>query len=220
MDRRQFLSASSAALSFAFVSGAGSSPALALVQGEAGDAALNALFEKIFQDRVHRFPELATSLGLDKGENAHLKSELDVRPTGSRACRGPRQAAFGACVPAGRANGGPQPGRAAQSRCHRLPDRNEHHPRREVRHRQRPTALSDLPAGRLLLLHSGFPQHGPHDRHGGRCRGLSRPSGACRKVTRQRHRRAARPGRSRLPGPGLVDRPDARSDAQAPLAGA
>jgi uncharacterized protein (DUF885 family) len=80
MDRRQFLSASSAALSFAFVSGAGSSPALALVQGETGDAALNALFEKIFQDRVHRFPELATSLGLDKGENAHLKSELDVRP--------------------------------------------------------------------------------------------------------------------------------------------
>jgi uncharacterized protein (DUF885 family) len=80
MDRRQFLSASSAALSFAFVSGAGSSPALALLQGGTGDAALNALFEKIFQDRVHRFPELATSLGLDKGENAHLKSELDVRP--------------------------------------------------------------------------------------------------------------------------------------------
>jgi uncharacterized protein (DUF885 family) len=82
MDRRQFLSAGSAALSFAFVSGAGSSPALALVQGGAGsdDAALNALFETIFQDRVHRFPELASSLGLDKGENAHLKSELDVRP--------------------------------------------------------------------------------------------------------------------------------------------
>ncbi|HET6941910.1 MAG TPA: DUF885 family protein, partial [Sphingomicrobium sp.] len=82
MDRRQFLSAGSAALSFAFVSGAGSSPALALVQAGAGsgDAALNALFEKIFQDRVHRFPELASSLGLDKGENAHLKSELDVRP--------------------------------------------------------------------------------------------------------------------------------------------
>ncbi len=82
MDRRQFLSAGSAALSFAFVSGAGSSPALAFVQGGAGsgDAALNALFETIFQDRVHRFPELASSLGLDKGENAHLKSELDVRP--------------------------------------------------------------------------------------------------------------------------------------------
>ena len=82
MDRRQFLSAGSAALSFAFVAGAGSSPALALVQGDAGsgDAALNALFEKIFQDRVHRFPELASSLGLDKGENAQLKSELDVRP--------------------------------------------------------------------------------------------------------------------------------------------
>ncbi len=82
MDRRQFLSASSAALSFAFVSGATGSPAFALAQGGAGsgDAALNALFEKIFQDRVRRFPELATSLGLDKGANAHLKSELDVRP--------------------------------------------------------------------------------------------------------------------------------------------
>lgn len=85
MDRRQFLSASSAALSFAFVGGAGGSPALALVQGGAGsgDAALNALFEKIFQDRVRRFPELASSLGLDKGANAHLKSELDVRPLGA-----------------------------------------------------------------------------------------------------------------------------------------
>jgi uncharacterized protein (DUF885 family) len=82
MDRRQFLSTGSAALSLALVSGVGNSPALALVQeGPAsGDAALNALFEKIFQDRVHNFPELASSLGLDKGENAHLKSKLDVRP--------------------------------------------------------------------------------------------------------------------------------------------
>ena len=85
MDRRKFLSASSAALSFAFVSGASGSPALALVQSGAGsgDAALNALFEKIFQERVRRFPELASSLGLDKGANAHLKSELDVRPLGA-----------------------------------------------------------------------------------------------------------------------------------------
>ena len=85
MDRRQFLSASSAALSFAFVSGASGSPALALVQSGAGsgDAALNALFEKIFQERVQRFPELASSLGLDKDANAHLKSELDVRPLGT-----------------------------------------------------------------------------------------------------------------------------------------
>ena len=82
MDRRQFLSSGSAALSFAFVSSAAASPALALAQGAAGsgDAALNALFEKIFQDRVRRSPSLASSLGLDKGANAHLKSELDVRP--------------------------------------------------------------------------------------------------------------------------------------------
>ena len=82
MDRREFLSTTAAGLGATFFA-AGSSPALALVQGShgSGDAALNALFEKIFQDRVKRYPELATSLGLDKGENAHLKSELDVRPT-------------------------------------------------------------------------------------------------------------------------------------------
>jgi uncharacterized protein (DUF885 family) len=84
MDRRQFLSTSTAALSLAVVSGV-SSPALALVQGSAGsgDAALNALFEMIFQDRVRRYPDFASSLGLDKGANAHLKSELDVRSLGA-----------------------------------------------------------------------------------------------------------------------------------------
>src|SRR6478672_7825013 len=45
-----------------------------------GDAKLNALFEEIFQDRVRHSPELASSLGLDKGPNAALKSKLDTRP--------------------------------------------------------------------------------------------------------------------------------------------
>ena len=81
MDRRQFLSTGSAAFGFGFVATT-SGPALALVQpaSGAGDAALNALFERIFQDRVRRYPDLATSLGLDKGANADLKSTLDVRP--------------------------------------------------------------------------------------------------------------------------------------------
>ena len=81
MDRRQFLSTSSAAVSFALVSGA-SSPAMAWVQNQAGsqDAALNAAFERIFQEQVRTSPLYATSLGLDKGELAPLKSKLDTRP--------------------------------------------------------------------------------------------------------------------------------------------
>jgi uncharacterized protein (DUF885 family) len=44
------------------------------------DAKLNALFDDIFQERVRNSPELASSLGLDKGPNAALKSKLDTRP--------------------------------------------------------------------------------------------------------------------------------------------
>ncbi|MFL6852978.1 MAG: DUF885 domain-containing protein [Sphingomicrobium sp.] len=79
MDRRSFLKAggaTAAIVPFATGAAAQTSPGTAA----AGDAKLNALFEAIFQDRVKRYPELASSLGLDKGANAHLKSELDVRP--------------------------------------------------------------------------------------------------------------------------------------------
>jgi uncharacterized protein (DUF885 family) len=80
MDRRQFLTTSSIAAGTAFLP----LPARALAQGARpaapGDARLNVLFENIFQDRVKRYPEFATSLGLDKGENAALKSKLDTRP--------------------------------------------------------------------------------------------------------------------------------------------
>ncbi|MFL6757181.1 MAG: DUF885 domain-containing protein [Sphingomicrobium sp.] len=79
MDRRSFLKAggaTAAIVPFATGAAAQNSPGTAA----AGDAKLNALFEAIFQDRVKRYPELASSLGLDKGANAHLKSELDVRP--------------------------------------------------------------------------------------------------------------------------------------------
>ena len=80
MDRRQFLTTSSIAGAAALLP----LPARAAVQAAApaapGDARLNALLEDIFQDRVRQYPELATSLGLDKGANAHLKSKLDVRP--------------------------------------------------------------------------------------------------------------------------------------------
>jgi uncharacterized protein (DUF885 family) len=79
MDRRSFLKAGGATAAVApFATGVAAQAAPATTA--AGDSKLNALFEEIFQDRVKRYPELASSLGLDKGENASLKSKLDVRP--------------------------------------------------------------------------------------------------------------------------------------------
>ena len=81
MDRRQFLSTSGAALGFGLATSG--SPAAAFAQTSAkgsGDAALNALFEEIFKEQVADSPEQATSLGLDKGPNAALKSKLDTDP--------------------------------------------------------------------------------------------------------------------------------------------
>jgi len=76
MDRRSFL-ATSATVALLPLTEA---PAIAAVQGGTGDGNLNDLFEAIFQDRVRHNPELASSLGLDKGPNAALKSKLDTRP--------------------------------------------------------------------------------------------------------------------------------------------
>jgi uncharacterized protein (DUF885 family) len=74
MDRRQFLAtgATVALLPLA------RTPALAQAAAS-GDAKLNQTFEDIFQERVKESPELASSLGLDKGANAALKSKLDTR---------------------------------------------------------------------------------------------------------------------------------------------
>ena len=81
MDRRQFLSTSGAALGFGFVASR-ATPALAkAAPSGSDDASLNALFEEILQERVANSPELATSLGLDKGANAALKSKLETDPT-------------------------------------------------------------------------------------------------------------------------------------------
>jgi uncharacterized protein (DUF885 family) len=79
MDRRSFLStAGAAALATPFAS---LEPFAALAQSAgSGDAALNALFERIFQEQVRTSPFLATYTGLDKGELAGLKSQLDTRP--------------------------------------------------------------------------------------------------------------------------------------------
>jgi uncharacterized protein (DUF885 family) len=79
MDRREFLwGSSAAALSLPFLSG---TPAWAQAKvAGPGDAAINALFERIFQEQVRTSPAYATFLGLDKGELAPLRSKLDTRP--------------------------------------------------------------------------------------------------------------------------------------------
>jgi uncharacterized protein (DUF885 family) len=76
MDRRSFLAtgATVALLPLA------ETPAFSAIAQTDGDARLNALFEEIFQAQVHDSPELASSLGLDKGPNTDLKAKLDTRP--------------------------------------------------------------------------------------------------------------------------------------------
>ena len=78
MDRRSFLSTAGAgALALPF----GLKTATAKAQAAApGDAALNALFDKIFDETVDNSPGFATSLGLDKGAKAHLRKTFDPKP--------------------------------------------------------------------------------------------------------------------------------------------
>jgi uncharacterized protein (DUF885 family) len=78
MDRRQFVAASGAAAAFSLL------PASALAQTGSGDAALNALFDKIFMEALQNSPELASSLGLDKGPNAALKGQLSPNTAAER----------------------------------------------------------------------------------------------------------------------------------------
>ena len=84
MDRRHFLIITSSAATSVALTGA---PALAVPAKRGSrtalgdsDARQNALFDRILAERVRRNPESATSLGLDKGPNAGLKSTLDLRP--------------------------------------------------------------------------------------------------------------------------------------------
>ena len=76
MDRRSFL-ATGATVALLPLTEA---PAFAQATGGSGDAKLNALFEEIFRERVRTSPSLATSLGLDKGPLAALKSKLETDP--------------------------------------------------------------------------------------------------------------------------------------------
>lgn len=74
MQRRAFLAGGIAVAALATVR-----PRFAFAQAALGDAALNAEFDNIFKMTVDRSPELASSLGLDKGANAAAKSKLSPR---------------------------------------------------------------------------------------------------------------------------------------------
>src|SRR3954470_21652681 len=81
MHRRHFLATTGAA-----ALGLALDPKTALAApAGSGDAALNALFEDIFQRGIATSPEQATSLGLDKGANAPLKHQLTPRTLAERA---------------------------------------------------------------------------------------------------------------------------------------
>ncbi len=83
MDRRQFIASGGLLASSALL------PAFAAVAQEtagqvSGDSRLNQLFDLIFQRAVAASPEMATSLGLDRGANAALKSRLSPRTAAER----------------------------------------------------------------------------------------------------------------------------------------
>ncbi len=79
MDRRHFL-ASSGAMALAFAA----DPGFAKGKAASGDTRLHVLLDAVFQDGISRSPEFATSLGVDKGKLAHLRSELSPATAAER----------------------------------------------------------------------------------------------------------------------------------------
>jgi len=79
MDRRQFLASSGVAAIAASLA-----PQQVFAAVGVGDAGLNASFDRIFDMFVQRSPELASSLGLDKGANGALKGRLSDRTAEER----------------------------------------------------------------------------------------------------------------------------------------
>jgi uncharacterized protein (DUF885 family) len=79
MDRRQFVTASGAAAAVSLM------PSISFGQAPGGDAEINKLFDTIFLNNLQHAPELATSLGLDKGANTGLKAKLSPNTAAERA---------------------------------------------------------------------------------------------------------------------------------------
>ena len=76
MNRRTFLTSTSVASALALLPAALRAQVASAAPGDPRDAKLDAVFERTFQSFLQRSPELATSLGLDKGANAKLKHQL------------------------------------------------------------------------------------------------------------------------------------------------
>ncbi|MBM3927152.1 MAG: DUF885 family protein, partial [Sphingomonadales bacterium] len=81
-DRRSVLMAGGAVAASSLVPAAGVAQAM---RSGTGDAALRALLDRIFYDRLVERPEQATSLGLDTGERAGLRSQLSDESRGAAA---------------------------------------------------------------------------------------------------------------------------------------
>ena len=81
MKRRDFLATGTAVLATA----ARAAPSFAQVPARPADAALNALFDRIFRAQLSLSPEGVSSLGLDKGEWTSFKSRLSDRSAAGRA---------------------------------------------------------------------------------------------------------------------------------------
>ena len=79
IDRRALLAAGGVAAAVAVV------PVAAAAQKGAGDAALRALLDRFFYDRLTESPEQATSLGLDTGTRAGMRSQLGDQSRGAVA---------------------------------------------------------------------------------------------------------------------------------------
>jgi len=74
VDRRSFLYSTTAATALALLPYTARSQQAAAAAP--GDAALNKIFNDVVMRAIQRSPELATSIGFDKGPNAHLKHAL------------------------------------------------------------------------------------------------------------------------------------------------
>ena len=78
MDRRDFLAGSgAAALGLPLIAAA---QPVGAAQAGSGDAALNAVFDRIFDRLMTSSPGFATSLGLDTGDKSALRGTFDPKP--------------------------------------------------------------------------------------------------------------------------------------------
>ena len=87
MDRRTFLASGTATAALAATPAAAralQAPAARPAAGP-GDAGLNAIFDEVLKKTIQRSPELATSIGFDKGPGAALKRQLTDRSPAAKA---------------------------------------------------------------------------------------------------------------------------------------